>query len=81
MALWYVIRRSVSIPGQDKARRMENPLPIPTERIFLPMMTHIARLAMIDLSPQEEAQLAEDLEQMTAFGERLAQWQEDEADE
>lgn len=36
-------------------------------------MKTTAKLAMIDLSPEEETELAADLEQMTAFGERLSQ--------
>ena len=44
-------------------------------------MKHTALLAMIDLSPEEEAQLQADFEQMTAFGERLAQPLESEEDE
>lgn len=36
-------------------------------------MKNTAMLAMIDLSPEEEKQLEEDFEQMTAFGQRLAQ--------
>lgn len=43
-------------------------------------MKQTARLAMIDLTPEEEAQLEADFERMTAFGERLAQLQEDEDD-
>ena len=35
-------------------------------------MKQTARLAMLDLTPEEEAQLQADFEQMTAFGENLA---------
>ncbi len=40
-----------------------------------------ARLAMIDLTPEEEQQLAADLEQMTAFGENLSRLALEEDDE
>jgi len=43
-------------------------------------MKQTARLAMIDLTPEEEEQLKADFEQMTAFGKRLSQLQEDEDD-
>lgn len=41
-------------------------------------MKQTAKLAMIDLTPEEEAQLEADFEAMTAFGERLAAMQEEE---
>ena len=44
-------------------------------------MKQTARLAMIDLTPEEEAQLEADLKAMTAFGERLTQMKEEEPDE
>ena len=40
-------------------------------------MKQTARLAMIDLTPEEEAQLEADFEQMTAFGKHLAAMQEE----
>ena len=45
------------------------------------MMKNTAKLAMIDLSPEEEAELAADFEQMTSFGERLSQLTLDEEGE
>lgn len=44
-------------------------------------MKTTARLAMIDLTPEEEAQLAADLEQMIAFGENLSRLVLEEEDE
>ena len=44
-------------------------------------MNNIALLAMLNLTPEEEAQLEADLAQMTAFGERLSQFEEDGRDE
>lgn len=43
-------------------------------------MKQTARLAMIDLTPEEEAQLEADFEQMTVFGKHLAAMQEEEDD-
>ena len=59
--------------------RTENPLRTDPGKEM--PMNNTAMLAMIALTPQEEARLTADLAQMTAFGERLSQFEEESGDE